>query len=209
MAIGCSVDSGQLKTRSRGHFCWGITSVDGKMSGAVGDRCLGSTPGYYCDSYRGHPAKPVNLLSLLRTCRMVYTDAIPILYGGNVFDINHVDTFLYLKRSVLPQRLNQIRRVNLTWEFKYYTGFGKVPYNLETWREVCEVLAGFGALQEVTVHLSGDVFFAGRLMWKPLLDPLERVNAKRRFYVFLPWGEKHCVTVAKELEYRFRLVGGY
>ncbi|OJJ86324.1 uncharacterized protein ASPGLDRAFT_44103 [Aspergillus glaucus CBS 516.65] len=53
----------------------------------------------------------------------MYSEVLPILYGSNVFDVNHIDTFIYLKRSVLSQCLDMIRKVTLTWGLKYYTNY--------------------------------------------------------------------------------------
>jgi len=179
----------------RNHLCWGFIE--------------GTAPGCCLSSIRPHH-RQVDYVSLLRTCRLIYSEILPILYGSNVFDVNHIDTLLYLKRSVLLQRLNMIRKVTLTWNFKYYTNFAGAPYNTRTWREVCKVLSGFEGLQEVTMHLTGVVFNAGIYqwgLWRPVLDALKRVRPVRKFDVVLPWSEEDCMKVAAERGYSFRLMG--
>lgn len=84
------------------HGCWGLTSH------------MANPSGFYQYPRSRHPARPANLLPLLQTCRRIYRETISILYETNVIDVNHVDTLEYLRRSVLPQRLNQIRILNLT-----------------------------------------------------------------------------------------------
>lgn len=125
-------------------------------------------------------------------------------------DINHIDTLLYLKHPVLLQFLNMIRKVALTWDFKYYTNFIRVPYNTKTWREVCNVLASFNRLQKVIMQLTGVVFNAGIYQcrfWRPVLDVLKRVRPKRKFDVVLPWSEENCKKVAGKHVYPFRPIG--
>ena len=52
-------------------------------------------------------------VALLRTCRQIYTEAVNIMYKHNSFDFDHQDLFLFFSRSILPQRLAQIRRLEL------------------------------------------------------------------------------------------------
>lgn len=164
--------------------------------------------GYYLSPF-GEGRGPVDYVSLLRTCRLIYSEIIPILYGSNVIDINHIETFLYPKRSFLPQRLNMIRKVTLTWDFKYYTNFTRIPYNTGTWREVCKVLSGFEGLQELTIHLTGVVFNAGVYQWgfwRLVLEALGRIKPGK-FDVVLPWNEEDCKKVAGKLGCPIRFLG--
>lgn len=200
LAIDCNEDFGrELKTRH--HDCWGFTDA-WKPS-------MGSTPGYYLFPEGDRPAKPANLLPLLQTCRLIYTETIPILYRDNIFDLNHVDTLLYLRQSVLPQRLNQIRFLNLIWDFRYDASAAPAPYGIATWLEVCDVLASFAGLQELTMHLSGSNFASYVRkdgFWKTLLEALRIVKVAKRFDVTVPWSKNECEEVAKEGDYNFKLV---
>lgn len=199
LAIECAgkEDIGpDLDTRS--HGCWGIT------------RHLDTTPGLYLYPREHHLSTPANLLPLLQTCRKIYTETISTLYEENIFDVNHLDTILYLQHSVLPQRLNQIRVLNLTWDFKYPTAISSPPYDLATWQETCDILASFADLQRLTVHLTGDNDLTTGNYWKdrwgPLLDALTRIKPASEFKVFLPWSEDECAGAAKEGRYLFELV---
>jgi hypothetical protein len=133
-----------------------------------------------------------------------------MIYASNIFDINHVDTLIYLRQSVPYQRLNQIRVLNFTWNFWVYSHRSPVPHGLATWREACNVLASFTGLQELTVHLSGQnlllpgVFYKDR--WGPLLEALARITPAKKFEVFLRWEEDECAEAAKGAEYPFKLV---
>lgn len=196
VAIKCEepLDSDHMTTF---HNCWG--NAPRKISG-------GRMPSYYIGPYRDHPARPANLVPLLRTCRLVYTETVSILYSGNIFDINHIDTLIYLQRSVLPRRLNHIRAVNLIWHFKYGSGCTNAPYDLATWVEICDVLAGFSGLRELTIHLTSvDLFPAAKYYGRPL-EALKRIKVSGRFNVYLPWTEQDCAEVTKGEKYPFTLL---
>jgi hypothetical protein len=200
LAIDCAakVNVGPDLLETRFHGCWGVT------------RHLGTTPGFYLYPRNHHPSKPANLLPLLQTCRRIYTETISILYEDNIFDINHLDTLVYLQQSVLPQRLNQIRVLNLTWDFKWPTAISPAPYDLATWREACNTLASFASLQELMVYLTGENDLTPGTYWKdrwgPVLEALTRTKAAKKFNVFLPWSEDECAEAAKEGGYPFKLV---
>lgn len=51
--------------------------------------------------------------ALLRTCSQIYIEAVSLIYSNNAFDFDNQDIFLFFSRSVLPQRLAQIRRLKL------------------------------------------------------------------------------------------------
>lgn len=152
------------------HWCWGST---------YDPLTLGKTPGFYVCPKSPHSAEPANLLPLLQTCRKIYREAIPVLYQSNIFDINHVDTPLYLRRSVLPKHLNQIRVLHFTWDFKDNIAWADdIPYDTGTWRESCNAIASLTGLQKLTMHLTGETDHApgmsGKGNWAPWLDELVR-----------------------------------
>lgn len=184
------------------HWCWGNTHDP---------LTLGKTPGFYCGPKSPHSSKLANLLPLLQTCRMIYREAIPVLYQSNIFDINHVDTPLYLQRSVLPKHLNRIRNLHFTWDFKDNIEWADdVPYDLGTWRESCNAIASLVGLQSLTMHLTGETDhipgLGGKDYWAPWLDELVRIKPAMEFRVFLRWPEKDCAEVEKECEYPFKIL---
>jgi hypothetical protein len=197
LAIKCA-ENFEPDLETRFHGCWGRANSFFEMR---------STASFYIGQREGHPAKPANLLPLLQTCRITYTETISVLYTDNIFDINHVDTLLYLRQSVLPQRLKQIRLVNFIWNFTYSLA-APAPYDLATWCKACNILASFSGLQELSVHLTGTFFEFGahrKEEWEPLLDALRVIKATKKFDVLMPWSEDVCAEVAKEGGYPFRL----
>ncbi|EPE24244.1 hypothetical protein GLAREA_08095 [Glarea lozoyensis ATCC 20868] len=61
-----------------------------------------------------------SLLSLLKVCRRIYVEAIPILYSQNTFTFERTETILQLSMSILPQRMELIKRVSWTCDHKTY-----------------------------------------------------------------------------------------
>ncbi|KAL9582865.1 MAG: hypothetical protein Q9212_003048 [Teloschistes hypoglaucus] len=53
-------------------------------------------------------------LALLRTCKQIYGESVQVMYKRNAFDFDHPDLFLFFASSILPQRLAEISRLNLT-----------------------------------------------------------------------------------------------
>lgn len=198
LAIECVEDFGpDLETRQ--HGCWGF------ISGPPFDSPLG----FYISPRENHPSKPANFLPLLQTCRMIYTEAIPVLYETNIFDFNHLDSLLYFRHSVLPQRLNQIRTLNLSFHIKEPVSSASPSCDLYTWRRVCDTLASFQGLEELRVHLASRYYLQpgkrSKDQWEPLLDALRPVKTPSTFIVYLPWSEDQCAEAAQDAGYPFRL----
>lgn len=61
-----------------------------------------------------------NLLSILQSCRRIYSEAIPILYTLNTFDFESLSDVLKLSLTVLPERMRLIKDVQ--WKRVFFTG---------------------------------------------------------------------------------------
>ncbi|KAM3507999.1 hypothetical protein MY11210_006921 [Beauveria gryllotalpidicola] len=95
-------------------------------------------------------AKPVHLIALQQTCRLLYVD---LLYSQNTPDFSYADSFLCFAQSVLPERLARVRRTNLTCMgvLDYHTE--DVPWDMYTWLQLCAVLQNCAGLVQLTVRL--------------------------------------------------------
>ncbi|RJE21511.1 hypothetical protein PHISCL_06144 [Aspergillus sclerotialis] len=199
LAIECVEGFGSdLETRP--HGCWGF------ISGPPFDSPLG----FYISPRENHPLKPANFLPLLRTCRMIYTEAIPVLYETNIFDFDHLDSLLYFYQSVLPQRLDQIRTLNLSFHIREPLSSAIPSRDINTWRRTCDTLISFQGLEELRVHLSSRYYLQpgtrSKHQWEPLLDALRLVKTPFTFIVYLPWSESQCAEAAQDSGYPFLLM---
>ncbi|OCL03295.1 hypothetical protein AOQ84DRAFT_356975 [Glonium stellatum] len=129
------------------------------------------------------------LLPLLRTCRLVYSEAVDILYSRNTFRFEHLDTFIHFSTVILPSRFNSIRSLQIYWYFKrdiyLNSSFSYPPYDKATWEKACSILANIDALRYLTLTL-------GARSWHQtskdkLLQSLMQIQPRKRFEVTVPW----------------------
>lgn len=78
-------------------------------------RCFpgGEAPTYHRKGLSRPPETTHGCISLLLTCRRVYCEAIEILYGTNIFDVNHPQTLPFLAQTLRPRRLESIRYLQI------------------------------------------------------------------------------------------------
>ncbi|KAJ5776223.1 uncharacterized protein N7511_001234 [Penicillium nucicola] len=156
------------------HRCWGQLArrpAGGCVGGGRGSR---EVSGYEDDEWKIDTR--VGFVSLLQTCRLIYTETIDMIYRHNVFLFNHADTIVDLPGIILPRRLSLIRTVQL--------GFADPGGSM--WDKCCWVLGNeLTALETLTIHLFPHV--VGNL--DVLLMPMHQIKQPRTFEVCLikPW----------------------
>lgn len=134
------------------HRCWGIT-VNGS------DLYHGPHDGFPTEE-ETEENKP-GLLPLVMACRRIYTEAMPVLYGDNTFSMLHLESVMSLADTILPQRLNTIRSVELGWYFYipyplYTCKFQPMDYppnDIATWERVWSILANMEGLVTLRIDL--------------------------------------------------------
>ncbi|KAF4630280.1 hypothetical protein G7Y89_g7855 [Cudoniella acicularis] len=57
-----------------------------------------------------------DLMALLKSCRIIYSEAIEILYKSNVFEFNNIEDVLRLSMTILPERMKLITANNVLWK---------------------------------------------------------------------------------------------
>ncbi|KAK2758284.1 hypothetical protein FQN54_004130 [Arachnomyces sp. PD_36] len=199
----------RAKRKERDHDCWGYTTHLG---------------GYYSRPKHGFSERDGGLLSLLKSCRKVYSEAIDILYTQNTFDFNHVDTILNLSTTILPYRLHSIRHLNLHWTVRALTWMDAYPpYDESTWLRLCRTLSASppsssshstappaftsSSAATSTPHMPGLVNLHITLRSaadsssfypgeKKLLDPLRLIRQPRVFRVYFPWELREDMVVS-------------
>ncbi|KAF2004642.1 hypothetical protein P154DRAFT_571857 [Amniculicola lignicola CBS 123094] len=77
------------------------------------DGCLLSRHFFEGDSsfYRNYDPR-VGVLPLLRTCRMIYTELIPIVYSKPTFMFSSFNHFLLFTSSILPSRFSSLQSIH-------------------------------------------------------------------------------------------------
>ncbi|OBT73002.1 hypothetical protein VF21_07848 [Pseudogymnoascus sp. 05NY08] len=103
----------------------------------------------------GRPKDPVQkILSLLLTCRLVYSEAIDLLYSANTFQLENSHLVKHLHTLVLPQRLQAMQRLVLTLRFdKFPLAPNEIEDNELSQAMVWKTLSELKGLREVHLHL--------------------------------------------------------
>ena len=113
-------------------------------------------------------------LSLLRTCHAVYSEALPALYGSNVFSFSSPLPLVYLyHRFLLPRsHFALIRHLRLHWMYIVNPGgvCGRIyaPYDFNTWASFWEVVAGMELVSlgtQIEVWGHGEEDFKHEATW--------------------------------------------
>lgn len=147
-------------------------------------------------------------VALLKTCRMVYSEAAPVLYAANTFDVCQQSTFIGFSRTIVPNRLAAIRSLHLDWYNVDIALATITPDGFRMWRRTWSIIANdMHGLR----HLS---LFMGTLspviaMQEKWLAPLCQVRGLRRFELSVegiePRHRKEMAAV-KALENRLAIV---
>ncbi|EGE04764.1 hypothetical protein TEQG_03937 [Trichophyton equinum CBS 127.97] len=71
----------------------------------------------------------IGILSLLQSCRLMYTEAIEVLYARRTFSFEQPYTFLAFAHSILPQRLNAITSIEIApWDWSVFYDDGRSQF---------------------------------------------------------------------------------
>lgn len=68
-------------------------------------------------------------LSLLRTCRQIYAEAIDIPYSNFIFDVDDLHTWIYFCRNICPHRLACIKHLTVQWSVFWDPMTGSEPWS--------------------------------------------------------------------------------
>ena len=186
LAIKCA-KAHRLDSTSKQDRCLGTTSRSIQ---------LGATPGFYLSPRPDSAARVANLLQLLKTCRLIYSEAIRELYTTNIFAFDHLDTLPWLSKTVLPYRLSMIRAISLTWTFKYpmipITPAPKSPsskhqgppppYDEQTWIDLWGHIARMVGLRRIRVALQNNIVVQAEAIER-LMAPLYEIRQADVFVV--------------------------
>lgn len=117
--------------------------------------------------------------AILQSCRQIYMEAIDLLYNSNVFDFDHLQTFVYFFKSIPSPRLATISTLHITWSVSHSNGsYGQAIDALNEWERFCHVVATkMSGLRHFKVFLSHNLPIHGLdidgedSVWiKPLLE---------------------------------------
>lgn len=144
----------------------------------------------------------VNFVALLRTCRIIYSEAIELLYCSIIFDIDHSDVIGYLARSVLPHRLSQIRSLDFYWPNVFSAAdWGVWGVDEIRWHQTCRILkTSFTGLKDLKVRVDftkdHPSIRGKRILHEPAIEPLRELHATHTFEVHVPLSAAECAEAS-------------
>lgn len=143
--------------------------------------------------------QPVNFVPLLQTCRMIYFEATQVLYSSSTFDIKDDEVLFNLQRMSLPQRLNQIRSLEVLCPWSFVPGTQNTSHATmeDTWKQMCTTLkTSFTGLTDLTVHIKivqdHPSISGKRVLYEPTLAPLRELCAPRKIRIIAPLSAEEC-----------------
>lgn len=201
VAIECTQDTGR-ELNTRDHACWRL------------HQDFDSAEGQHGVAVPHHSVLLLNLLPLLQTCRMIYTEAVPILYSENAFDFRGLETIVQLDKKVLPRRLAQIRTVNTTWDSSssyLYRSSGPFHEFKDAGIASAIFAVRFTGLWTLTLHVrnccshwSGQGWHQRRC--ESEYDFFRKIRARDRFDIYHTFWDERCAEVARQGGYPFTVL---
>jgi hypothetical protein len=88
-----------------------------------------------------------------------YAESIELLYSSNVFDISSFEGIFFLSTTILPQRMNAIKSLQLFYSIDYlWKEIGKgrpelPPENKALWEANWRIVAGMNSLKRLDVFI--------------------------------------------------------
>ncbi|KAF2662837.1 hypothetical protein K491DRAFT_672688 [Lophiostoma macrostomum CBS 122681] len=185
--------------------------------------CFGQT-GYSMQHHSSPLRVNDNILSLLLTCRIIYTEALTTLYSTNIFDFKGSRCFLTWSSHLPSTHLSAVRHIRISTVFyapmRNWSGFAAntfPPENLDYWQSLCTQLAqlaDLATLRSLRVEIivktdmpqgqdRAKLLADGELL--PIFEPLKRI----RLVDFVVETNTNIAEAMGELlgDVRFQVVG--
>ncbi|KAF4550196.1 Hypothetical protein D9617_18g033870 [Elsinoe fawcettii] len=151
--------------------------------------------------------KCAGLLGLPLSCRRIYKETIPILYGTNTFDFKRFETIHGLFQCVPHQHLDRIRHVRLFVTLMEPPNSVKYTQR-EDYEEVWKKLGTIKDLKELKVCMAIHMAI-GHIMRnrRAYLEPLKVIKGLNCFECYLPPDTSQLPTEVKEFVPGCRVAG--
>ena len=129
------------------------------------------------------------LLNLLQTCRKIYSEAAHVLYAGNTFDVITPESIIFLADTVLPNRLNNIRSIHMSWLFcRMSTGL--LPLHAKhKWEKSLLILSTIESLRHLKVLLHDEYPPMTASLEEEMFEPAWGVKLIQKWEIITRWGE--------------------
>ncbi|TLD18890.1 Cytochrome c peroxidase [Venturia nashicola] len=130
------------------------------------------------------------LLPLLKTCRRIYSEAIPVLYSTNKFTTSHIEVIPSLTSTIRLPRFNSISSLSVTWSLPTIHRIGMLNglrhSDAKTWDRASRTMASMKGLKTLRITVWGCTIYGASRDWtgiRQLLDLLTRIKQPRNYIV--------------------------
>ncbi|KIW05178.1 uncharacterized protein PV09_03727 [Verruconis gallopava] len=127
-------------------------------------------------------------ISLLQSCRRVYTEAIPHLYTNNSFLLSSPKTLLALSSTTLLHRFNLIATLLMKYtpQLQHGLSFGLSQHDVRMWERTADLLASMKGLKNLDIILWDRSLYGTPGDWdnlEGLLKLLRKIKQPKHFTV--------------------------
>lgn len=150
--------------------------------------CQWSDPYSHHYHTAGEPG-PRNRICLLKTCRQIYIEALPVLYSTNTFGLfgaHNLSVFCDFSRTTRKDRLDSIASIHIKCEMDGLVS----DVFLQEWKQTWEILATqMPGLKDLKVHLT-KLYFPqlGLALDEDWVKPMLKVRGLKKFEFDLAQG---------------------
>ncbi|KAI9649384.1 hypothetical protein NHQ30_001959 [Ciborinia camelliae] len=117
------------------------------------------------------------LIPLLKVCRRIYSEAIPLLYSTNTFNFDSMESLISFSNEILPRRFDSIQSLTLSLNFSTSHLFNESTCNnLPRWERTWMIIGSMKSLK----NLRATILWPRKIpAWSHelrLLEPLKMVG---------------------------------
>ncbi|PGH10271.1 hypothetical protein GX51_00028 [Blastomyces parvus] len=109
---------------------------------------------YTVTCHCGHGSEDSLYLEILRTCRRIYSECIPLLYTRNVFNFKQdIETSLFVSRPLHP-RFQSVSSVELNFSTPQRTAYYNPVKSLVTYKRIIAAISYMPPMRIVRLHIT-------------------------------------------------------
>ncbi|KAF2744499.1 hypothetical protein M011DRAFT_384380, partial [Sporormia fimetaria CBS 119925] len=147
-----------------------------------------------------------DIIPLMLTCRLVYKEAIDVLYTTNTFSFNDLDCLRYFKSTIPPRAFDRIWYLDISWVGTWWAHVPNTtvvrqprypPYDRNTWEDTWRIVSEIPQLKGLRVEIIhesdvlSEVPYSTRderaQLERTLLAPLRNITTEEYFDVTVNW----------------------
>ncbi|ESZ98372.1 hypothetical protein SBOR_1250 [Sclerotinia borealis F-4128] len=113
-------------------------------------------------------------IPLLRVCRRIYSEAIPILYSSNTFNFDSMECFISFSNEIIPHRFDAIQSLTLSFAFDTSALYNESSSNnVPRWERTWMIIGSMKSLQKLQATIIWPRIIPAWSHEMRLLEPLK------------------------------------